>query len=162
MNTRHKGSGKVAASNKRAPRESEGELALNRLLELAQYEVEHDPYRLSTNSPWSQCQLIEQVLEESPSSATARVFDTCHCMCPSLILWTEQEEAEKKKRRNKRKRNKSPTNTNENILGHRPTDAGFSCACDFNPVSIENLIHSNVLDATFDIIRLISTSYIFL
>jgi len=111
-------------------------MALDRLLELAHYELEHDPYRGMQSphtSPWSQCQVVPEINDSSSSFAVRKVFATSHCTCPSLIDWTEQQQEERKKRRNKRKRNKSPLNDGD-VLGHRPTDPDFICACDFNPV----------------------------
>lgn len=120
-----------------------GEEELEVLLDLAQYELEQDPYRgmLSLNSlennPWTKCLTFvddSQVDNASSLSALHKVFSTCHCACPSLVHWTEQQEAEQSKRRNKRKRNKSPAGSDD-VLGHRPSDADFECACDYNPVS---------------------------
>lgn len=136
MNLRKERSGKASSSSKRASPLLEGELALDRLLELAHYELEHDPYRgmLVENSPWSECQSVDEI-EESSTTALRKVFETCHCTCPLLVHWTDQEDAERKKRRNKRKRNKNRVE-NDALLGERPADPDFLCACDFNPVSV--------------------------
>ena len=111
-------------------------MAIERLLELAQYELDQDPYRgmLSANSPWSQCQVVDQI-DAFASSATRKVSAACNCTCPSLVRWTEQHEAEQSKRR-KRKRNKAPIEEEADLLGHRPLEQDFQCACDFNPVSL--------------------------
>ncbi len=74
-------------------------------------------------------------IDASLSSAMRKVSATCNCTCPSLVHWTEQHEAELNKRR-KRKRNKPASTEEADILGHRPTDRDFECACDFNPVSL--------------------------
>ena len=135
MNLREQRPPKTTAAPKKTPQLTAGEMALERLLQLAQWEVEHDPYRgmLSPDpSPWSQCLYVKEM--DDPSSAARKVFATCHCTCPSLVLWTELQDAEKNKRR-KRKRNKA-TAGNENILGHRPMDPDFQCACDYNPVGL--------------------------
>jgi ubiquitin C-terminal hydrolase len=54
------------------------------------------------------------------------------------VHWTEQHEAELNKRR-KRKRNKPASTEEADILGHRPTDRDFECACDFNPLCLASL-----------------------
>jgi hypothetical protein len=112
---------------------SKGEMAVHveRLLDLAQRELDQDPYRgiLSANSPWSQCQVVGQI-DAFASPATRKVSAACSCTCPSLVHWTEQHDAEQSKRR-KRKRNRPPID----VLGHRPLEQDFQCACDFNPVS---------------------------
>ena len=117
-----------------APSEG-GMAALERLLDLAKCEVDKDPYRgiLSANSPWSQCQVVDQI-DAGASSATRKVSAVCGCTCPSLVRWTEQHDAEQSKRR-KRKRNKSPVEEDICILGRRPLEQDFQCACDINPVS---------------------------
>jgi hypothetical protein len=55
---RKKRAAQASADSKKNPQLAAGEMALERLLALAEYELEHDPYRgmLSPNSPWSQCQ----------------------------------------------------------------------------------------------------------
>jgi hypothetical protein len=71
------------------------------------------------------------------------------------VYWTEQHEAEQNKRR-KRKRNKAPIEEEEvDILGHRPLEKDFQCACDFNPVSLHLL--TNV--AVSPVSRIISTFF---
>lgn len=114
-------------------------MALDRLISLAQYELEQDPYRgmlsppaTNQNTPWNQCQFVREIEDES-SSSTQKVFDTCHVTCPSLVHWTELHEKEMGKRR---KRKRAPAVRTKDVLGHRPTESDFQCACDYNPVSL--------------------------
>lgn len=112
-----------------------GEMTLEWLLALADYELEHDPYRgmLSPNSPWSQCQWLEEINDDE-SAAGRKVFRTCHCTCPSLMQWTEKHDVQVSRRR-KRKRKSTGTSQYDSVLGCRPNDPNFQCACDYNPVS---------------------------
>ena len=50
-------------------------MALDRLLDLAYYELEHDPYRgmLAENSPWAICQGVSEI-DESSHSITQSVW----------------------------------------------------------------------------------------
>ena len=64
MKLRHERSGKVSTSSTRASSPLlEGEMALDRLLDLAYYELEHDPYRgmLAENSPWAYVRVFQKL-----------------------------------------------------------------------------------------------------
>lgn len=122
------------------PQVNEGKLALYRLLALAEYEIEHDPYRGmlvskdGESNPWGQCQFVKE-LNEDESVAARKVFGACHCTCPSLIKWTEMHDLEVSRRR-KRKRKSTGMPQYESVLGRRPADPRIRCACDYNPVRL--------------------------
>ena len=125
----------ATAPAKKNPQLAAGEMALERLLALAEYELEHDAYRgmLAPNSPWSQCQWVEEINGDKESAAGQKVFRTCHCTCPSLVQWTEKHDAEVSRRR-KRKRQSTGIAQYDSVLGRRPNDPKMQCSCDFNPV----------------------------
>ena len=144
-----KSAAQAPSASYKNPKLAAGEMALKRLLALADYELEHDPYRgmLSPNSPWSQCQWLEEINDDE-SAAGRKVFRTCHCICPSLIEWTEKHDVQVSKRR-KRKRKSTGTSQYNSVLGSRPNDPKIQCACDYNPVGCSlvtsGLIHSGCL-----------------
>lgn len=98
---------------------------IEEILALAEFEIEHDPYRGIVNtkvpSPWFECRYSENLF--------GNVSQVVKCSCPSLISWTRELEA--LKRRRKRKRADLPQ------LGRRRDDPSFETPCDYNPVRRE-------------------------
>jgi ubiquitin carboxyl-terminal hydrolase 48 len=143
MNLRGVGNRQARTSKKRAtipPGQSE----LEQLLALAEYELEHDPYRgigITENftAPWNQCtwgMLQEDLTNTKDLSPQVVLRHVCQCACPSLIAWTKQQQNKRNKNKSK-KRSRNDSNRDIFQVGGRGVNA--VCICDFNPLCLGSL-----------------------
>ena len=99
-----------------------GELAFDKLIDFASYEVHTDPYRgmagNGDDSPWKACS-FGQHNDSKDGEDTDLVRDVCQCGCPTLRSWT--------------------CNRKDKKLGMRPPDANIVCSCDYNPFCLGTL-----------------------
>jgi len=131
--------------NRKRKKPVPGEETFLRLIEEAEYEINHDPYRGMLASadadptPWQCCQFgytddpnNDDDDDEVQDYCESIVKSTCSCSCPALIAWTT--EAHQKKNRSKKRRRSA-----EVVFGRRPEDPKFKCPCDYNPFCLATL-----------------------
>lgn len=142
-----------------------GELELENLMNVAEYEIHQDPYRgimareqsleigTTITTPWNACEwgtLPPEPLED-PALLDPQVMvrHVGNCACPSLKEWTRTllEERAKKSASNNKKRKRSLSSSDEKettvqelfTVGVRPEGKDFACPCDFNPLCLATL-----------------------
>ena len=140
--------------NPRINTQLEANVLLDRFVQEAQYEIEHDPYRGyfaaaddPVTSPWKdRCWAFGKTKQENMSGILISESDqqrkeidimelvamaTGGVTCPCLVLWTEEEYKRRSKSSRKRKRQDSAASRLR--IGSRPTSKHYTCSCDHNP-----------------------------
>lgn len=157
-NTHHGSSNKNKKSTKKK-RIVPGEAAFDVMIEQAEFEARHDPYRgiglmldeskRGERHPWKICQFGSSLTaaaaaadNEADVSDEEEAFDygqnlvqsVCQCNCPSLIRWAN-EANDKRNRTRKRKRKKASSTSDESTpaFAGRPEQGDVRCVCDYNP-----------------------------
>ena len=155
MNLR--GGNRQARTSKKKATIPPGQSELEQLLELAEYELDHDPYRGigipdNITTPWNQCtwgMLQETLTNAKDPSPEVVLRHVCQCACPSLIAWTKQQQKQKAKSKSK-KRSRNEINRDIFQVGARGVNA--MCICDFNPLCLGSLggLINNILQERSD------------
>lgn len=144
--TLHSGRGTSDKSKSKVP---PGQDTLDRFIEEAKFEVEHDCYRgifgdEENMSPWKSCwfgsRLADSMSVDLRDDLGEMIYQITHCDCPCIHLWTR----EALKKSNKSKKRKK---TREFVLGQRPRDPNYRCECDYNPFCLASL--GGVMDEVF-------------
>lgn len=167
--TRADGSGSTSKSSAGDKAFSEGLSVLNSIMDAAEFEIHHDPFRglqsqqhsqqMGTEivTPWHACEwgrigadAISNPVDTEDAQIAVRY--AARCTCPSLIQWTQDRITEEKNKSSSTKikqnrASKAPGTGSESSeatpprlrLGLRPKDSNFVCPCDFNPLCLVTL-----------------------
>jgi ubiquitin C-terminal hydrolase len=139
-----RGGNRQARTSKKRATIPLGQSELEQLLALAEYELDHDPYRgigipENITTPWNRCtwgMLQEDLINTKDPSPEVVLRHVCQCACPSLIAWTKQQQKQKAKNKSK-KRSRNDINRDIFQVGARGVNA--VCICDFNPLCLGSL-----------------------
>jgi ubiquitin C-terminal hydrolase len=128
-------------SNKKKRRPPPGIDAFDLMIEQAEYEVRHDPYRglvSSTISPWQVCAMggVAAANIVVQDSSPADLVAASVCQCPTVQRWYAQAQVQKNQSGGKKRQRM--ISSNSYFVG-RPEEEDIRCACDYNPFCLATL-----------------------